>query len=258
MKFLWRVWRTLATLWCFFTFAVGGAVLGTTIIPLVWLRWRKQEDRHRVGRNIVRWSFFLFVWMMRITGVLKLRIEGRETLLRSGNLVLANHPTLIDFVILASVVPQADCVVKGELERDWFKRWGVKLAGYIPNHDGESTVAQARRSLDSGNNMIIFPEGTRTLPGMPVKFQKGAAQVAVRIKQDITPVFIQSTPSNLEKGGAWYLAPKHPIRIVMRVKAGIPVKPFLSARPDQPALAARDLNEHLQQFFNKEVAHARA
>lgn len=257
IKLLWRVWRTVATLWCFFTFAVGGVLLGWTSIPLVWLLWRKQEDRHRVGRNIVRWSFFVFVWMMRITGVLKLRIEGRESLLRPGNLVLANHPTLIDFVILASVVPQADCVVKGDLARDWFKRWPVKLAGYIPNHDGEATVAQARRSLDSGNNMIIFPEGTRTPPGKPVKFQKGAAQVAVRIRQNITPVLIKSSrTTNLEKGGAWYLAPREPIEIVMKVREEIPVRPFLNARPDQPALAARDLNEHLQSYFNREVSHA--
>jgi 1-acyl-sn-glycerol-3-phosphate acyltransferase len=258
MSLLWRAWRTLATLWCFFAFAAGGVILGGISIPLVWLLWRREEDRHRVGRDIVRWSFFLFVWMMRITGVLRLRIEGGEALRRPGNLVLANHPTLIDFVILASVVPQADCVVKGDLVRDWFKRWPVKLAGYIPNHDGETTVAQARRSLDSGNNMIIFPEGTRTPPGRPVKFQKGAAQVAVRIRQNITPVLIQSSPSNLEKGGAWYLAPERTIHIVMRVKEDIPVRPFLSARPDQPALAARDLNDHLQSFFNREVAHAAA
>jgi 1-acyl-sn-glycerol-3-phosphate acyltransferase len=159
-------------------------------------------------------------------------------------------------VILASVVPQADCVVKGDLAKDWFKRWPVMLAGYTPNHDGEATVAQARRSLDSGNNMIIFPEGTRTPPGQPVKFQKGAAQVAVRILQNITPVLIQSTQSNLEKGGAWYLAPEKAVKIVLKVREEIAVRPFLAARPDQPALAARDLNEHLQSYFNREVTHA--
>jgi 1-acyl-sn-glycerol-3-phosphate acyltransferase len=104
--------------------------------------------------------------------------------------------------------------------------------------------------------MIIFPEGTRTRLGKPCKFQKGAAQVAIRIRQNITPVLIQSSQSNLEKGGAWYLAPKHPIRIVMKVREEIHVRPFLTARPDQPALAARDLNEHLQSYFNREVSHA--
>lgn len=257
MRLLGRAWRTVATLWCFFTFAVGGVTLGWLSIPLVWLIWRKEEQRHRVGRALVRWSFFLFVGMMRVLGVLQLRIEGKEHLLRPGKLVLANHPTLIDFVILASVVPQADCVVKGDLEKDWFKRWPVKLAGYIPNRDGEATVEQARKSLGSGNNMIIFPEGTRTPAGGRMKFQKGAAQVAVRVRRDITPVLIRSSKSNLEKGGTWYLAPEEPIRIHMEVRGPISVDPFLAERPDHPALAARALNEHLQEYFNREVTHAR-
>ena len=141
---------------------------------------------------------------------------------------------------------------------DWFKRWPVLLAGYIRNDQGESTMAQCRKSLDLGNNVIIFPEGTRTPPGMPVKFRNGAAQVAVRTGQNVTPVVIESTKSNLEKGGTWYLAPERQMRIILRVKEDIPISPFLSARPDQPALAARDLNDHLQHYFNKDLSGVRA
>ena len=160
---------------------------------------------------------------------------------------------LIDFVLLASVIPQADCFVKSDLLNDWFKRWPVLLAGYIRNDQGGSTLARCRESLDSGNNVIIFPEGTRTPPGQPVKFRTGAAQVAVRTRQNVTPVLIESTASNLHKGGAWYLAPERQIRITLRAKADIPIRPFLAARPDQPALAARDLNHHLQHYFNKDL-----
>jgi 1-acyl-sn-glycerol-3-phosphate acyltransferase len=258
MNLVWRAWRSFATVLCFATFAVGGLALGLGGIPLVWLIWRRQESRHRVGRWIVQKGFHLFVLMMRGTGVLRVRFEGLELLRRPGHLVLANHPTLIDFVLLASVVPKADCFVKSALMDDWFKRWPVMLAGYIRNDEGESTMARCRQSLDSGNNVIIFPEGTRTPPGQPLKFRKGAAQVAVRTRQNVTPVFIESTYSNLHKGGTWYLAPKRQVEITLRVKEDIPIRPFLSARPDQPALAARDLNEHLQHYFNKDLFSARA
>lgn len=252
------MWRTAATVMCFAVFAIGGAALGLIGIPLVWLIWRKQESRHTVGRWIVHRSFHLFVLLMRVTGVLHVQYVGVEALRRNGNLVLANHPTLIDFVLLASVIPKADCFVKSALLDDWFKRWPVLLAGYIRNDQGESTMAQCRKSLDLGNNVIIFPEGTRTPPGMPVKFRKGAAQVAVRTGQNVTPVVIESSESNLEKGGTWYLAPERQMRIVLRVKEDIPITPFLSARPDQPALAARDLNDHLQHYFNKDLSGVRA
>ena len=258
MKLLGRLWRTIATVFCFSVFATGGILIGAGGIPIVWLIWRKPEARHRVGRVILQKSFHLFVRLMNVSGVLRSNFEGLETLRKQGNIVLANHPTLIDFVLLASVIPQADCFVKSALKTDWFKRWPVILAGYILNNQGESTIALCKESLDAGNNIIIFPEGTRTPPGRPVLFMKGAAQVAVRIQRDITPVLIQSTASNLHKDGTWYLAPKDRVRITLRVKPEISIRPFMIARPDQPALAARDLNEHLQEYFNKDLSHAEA
>lgn len=258
MSILGRLWRTLATLLCFSTFAVGGLCIGAFILPAVRLLRRRDEDRHRAGRRVIHVAFHLFVTLMRATGVLRVRFVGLDRLRRHGQLVLANHPTLIDFVLLASVIPQADCFVKSDLKADWFKRWPVLLAGYILNNQGETTMDLCRRSLGLGNNIIIFPEGTRTPPGAPVRFRQGAAQVAVRIGQDITPIFIESTPSNLHKGGTWYLAPAEPVEITLRVEEPIRVRPFLVRRPDQPALAARDLNDHLQDYFNKGLVSARA
>ncbi len=252
MKFLWRSWRTVATVFSFAVFAIGGALLGLFASPLVWIFWRKENSRHKVGRFIVQYSFRIFVLMMQGLGVLRVHYVGLAELGKSGNLVMANHPTLLDFVLLAAVLPNADCFVKSDLWDDWFKRWPIMLAGYICNNQGASTMARCRQSLDSGNNVIIFPEGTRTSPGRPVKFQNGAAQIAVRTQQNVTPVLIESTWSNLHKGGKWFLAPEHQLRMTLRVQEEIPIEPFLKARPDQPALAARDLNFHLQQFFNKE------
>lgn len=251
MSLLWRLWRTVATLSCFSIFALGGLALGMVAIPMVRLVRRDDASRHRAGRWIVYQSFRFFIGYMRRTGVLNLRIEGAEALRKPGALLLANHPTLIDFVILGSLIPNADCFVKSSLKKDWFKRWPVTLAGYILNDQGEKTIQRCRESLDEGNNMIIFPEGTRTVPGQPLRFQRGAAQVAVRTGQNVTPVLIACRGSNLEKGGAWYLAPRRQLTVVIKVREEIPIRPFLEARPDQPALAARDFNDYLQDYFNK-------
>lgn len=226
--------------------------MGLMGIPLVWLICRNEASRHKVGRWIIQNGFRLFVMIMQVTGVMRVKYYGLDELRKSGNLVMANHPTLIDFVLLASAIPKADCFVKSALLDDWFKRWPVMLGGYIRNNQGAATMEKCQQSLDAGNNVIIFPEGTRTQPGMPVKFHKGAAQVAVRTQQNVTPVFIKTTWSNLHKGGKWYLAPKNQVKITLRIQADIPIQPFLEARPDQPALAARDLNSHLQQYFNKD------
>jgi 1-acyl-sn-glycerol-3-phosphate acyltransferase len=256
MNLLWRGWRTLATVLCFACLAIGAMLLGALCIPVVWLLWRRNEARHRMGRFIVHTGLRVFVLLMRGTGVLHVRYERLDGLGSSGNLVLANHPTLIDFIVLAAVIPQSDCIFKSSLLNDWCNRWPLLLAGYIRNDEAESTLARCRQSLDHGNTLIIFPEGTRSSPGKPVKFHKGAAQVAVRIHQDVTPILITCTSSNLHKGGAWYLAPEHQVRMTLCVHDPIRVDPFLQAHDGQPRLAARDLNDHLQLFFNQGLMHA--
>jgi 1-acyl-sn-glycerol-3-phosphate acyltransferase len=256
MKLLGRAWRSLATILCFITFALGGLLMGAFFIPLVQVLWRDESKRRRAGRRIVHISFRLFVLMMEGTGVLRVRFEGLERLQAPGALLVSNHPTLIDFVLLGSVLPQADCIVKSGLWKDWFKRWPLMLAGYIRNDHGEETLALCRRSLDAGNSLIIFPEGTRTLPGLAPKFQRGAAQLAVRLRQAITPVLIESTPSNLHKGGKWYLAPPHQVHMRVRPLADVGVESFVEGRPGQPALAARDLSDQLQRIFIQELSGA--
>ena len=94
--------------------------------------------------------------------------------------MLANHPSLIDVVVLISIIPNADCVVKAHLFKNPFLRGVVKNTGYISNADPEGLLVDCKKSLAAGNNLIIFPEGTRTKVGQAVKFQRGAANIALR------------------------------------------------------------------------------
>ena len=43
--------------------------------------------------------------------------------------------------------------------------------------------------MDEGNNLIIFPEGTRSKPGEPWEFKKGAARFALYAKREVVPIF---------------------------------------------------------------------
>ena len=59
---------------------------------------------------------------MRCLGLMTYEIRGRERLRRDGLLILANHPTLIDVVLLVSLLPNADCVVKSAVARNAFMK----------------------------------------------------------------------------------------------------------------------------------------
>ncbi|MGH7441720.1 MAG: lysophospholipid acyltransferase family protein, partial [bacterium] len=183
---------------------MGGSVLALPLTaPLMLL---PDPQRGRFGKALVRAFFRFFFGLMRTLCVLKLETRGLERLRAKGLFVVANHPTLIDFVLLAGIVPRADCLVKSALRSHWAMRWPVGLAGYLSNDRGEETLDLCRKSLESGNSIVIFPEGTRTPTGQPVHLRRGAAQLALRCGRAVTQVVIDCPASNLEKGGTWWLA----------------------------------------------------
>ncbi|MDZ7918789.1 lysophospholipid acyltransferase family protein [Rhodoferax sp.] len=202
-----------------------------------------------MARNAVQRTFRWFVWWMAALGVMSFEIRGQERLNRTGLLVLANHPTLIDVVFLISLLPNADCIVKSTLARNPFTRGPVRAANYICNDSGAGMVEDCIHSLRQGSNLIIFPEGTRTGVDGKITLQRGAANVAVRGGRDITPVRIHCAPRTLTKGLAWWQVPSARAHFVIDVCDDIDIQSFLDEGPGD-ALAARRLTHFLTNYFS--------
>ena len=248
-------WRALATGFCFAVFGLGQLILGLTLFPLVLLLVWKPSARRRLAKRGIHWSMKAFVGLMHLTRVLDYSVEGLEKLKKPGILVLANHPSLIDVVFLLSFIEEADCVVKSALFKNPFTGFAVKGAGYISNDkDPEAVVEACRTSFAEGNALIVFPEGTRSVPGLPLQLQRGSAQIAVRCGRDMTPVIIEAREHNLGKASLWWKVPRRRMQFHFKVKADMPIGPFLEK---EASLAARDLTDHLTAYFNREtLAHA--
>lgn len=146
---------------------------------------------------------------MKILGVLSYRIHGRERLPAPANcLIVANHPTLIDVVFLICLFPQADCVIKSLLWRNPFTRFVVTAANHIPNNNDAGLLEACHERLQGGGTLILFPEGTRSIPGQKIRFKPGAAAIAMRANARLLPVLIECTPMTLTKGEPWYHIPE--------------------------------------------------
>jgi len=249
-------WRIVATGLSFFMFGLGGLLLWLLVFPLLAVLVRKRDRQGRWARSIIQTSFAGFIGFMRWLGVLTYDISGAERLHRSGLLVLANHPTLIDVVFLVSLIPEADCVVKSRLLRNPFTRGAVLASGYICNDGGADLIAAGIVSVQSGKNLIVFPEGSRTPSSGRRPLQRGAANIAIRGGLDITPVTIRCTPSTLGKGQKWYRVPPRRFHMSIHVGEDLAVAPFLAGT--NAALAARKLTQYLTDFFDRERANANA
>lgn len=248
-----HAWRVLGTGLSFLAFGAGGLLLRLCVFPLLRV-WVRDRERQRVlVRRWIQASFAVHVELMRWLGLLTYEIHGRERLQRRGLLILANHPTLIDVVFLVSLIPDADCVIKWAVACNPFMRGPVRAAGYIANNEGAGLVEDCIAAVRAGGNLVIFPEGTRSEPGAPLRLQRGAANIAVRGGFDVTPVRIICSPPTLIKGQKWYRVPSRRFHMSIEIGDDLPIAPYLSQldlAPGGEALAVRRLNNCLCDYFS--------
>ncbi len=185
-------YRLFAKVFSYVSFGICSLLFSSIGFPLLFILSGFSKNRFQyLARKIVHIYFKIFVWEMRLLGVLSLRIENSDRLSKiSPNVIVANHPSFLDVVILLSIIPRANCIVKGTLAKTPFVRKFVQTL-YIPNSIPFSEqLEKSTQSIHSGNSLIIFPEGTRTVPGELMNFKKGAARFALHAKCDILPIYI--------------------------------------------------------------------
>lgn len=246
-------WRVLATGWCFLSFSLGGLLLTVTAFPFIRIFERDPIKRRDKIQLVIHNAFRFFIGQMKFLGVMSVELHGAEKLRQAGGvLVLANHPTLIDVVLMISLMPRADCIVKESLWQH--KGFGgvIRAAGYIPNRNAEQLVRDCDAVLATQRPLIIFPEGTRTTPGQPMSFQRGASHIALHSKAPILPVVLTCNPPSLTKDKRWYQIPERRFHVRLEVKPSCSAADFLPEVLEKP-LAARQLTRSLQQYFAKEV-----
>lgn len=248
------IWRWFGTGLSFALFGLFGIVLGAIAWPLSRLFLIPVALRRRLGRRLVQASFRSFIGIMRSLGVLSYEFIGRERLGRPGQLIIANHPSLIDVVFLVGFTPAAGCVVKAALWRNPFTAGIVRSAGYIRNWPTDEMIEGASEALRAGQAVVMFPEGTRTTPGAELQFHRGAASVAVRAATVLTPVLITVNPTTLTKGLPWYRIPPRRPHFRLEVGADIEFQGFC-AEHSLP-MAGRALNAALLEHYRREQARA--
>lgn len=235
----------------FLLFGLGGMLLGITVVPLLLAVPGSGAARRARIRRMIQLAFRSFVGFAHHTGAISYSFTGAERLGRPGQLIVANHPSLMDIVLLIAFTPGAGCVVKREAWRNPAMVIVVSAAGYVPNAPTDLMIARATALLSAGECLIMFPEGTRTVPNRAARFHRGAASIALRAASVVTPVFICVEPTSLSKGVPWYRLPNPRAHFALRVGNDIDPAAF---RNGPPPIASRALNEHLVATYAVEAA----
>jgi len=244
-----HVWRIFATGFAFVLFGICALLVSVVIFPLLRLStWNADIARRRIQRAM-QITFQVFIQITRLLGILTFSVEGAERLREPGRLVVANHPTLIDVVLLVSQMPQVDCIVKRALWRNPILRWPASWAGYLPAVAGAELIEECSATLRRGRSLLVFPEGTRSVPGQPLRLQRGAAYIALAADTEILPVTITCDPPTLSKGNAWFRVPSRRFHMHAVVGSPIAARDFIRDN-EAPGRTARRLTQWMLEHFD--------
>jgi len=198
----------------------------------------------------MRHIFSLYLSILEFLGILKIETNGLENLQHMrGKLVICNHPSLLDVVILISRLKNIQCVVNNKLWSNLFVGIVVRSAGYIRNDiDPQSFLHQCKQMLNRGENIIIFPEGTRSIPGRPIKMCRGVAHVALCAEADIQALTLHCTYVWLTKGAKWYDIPPRRTNFFLKSGPQFSYKNYMNESPYP--IQVRSLMRDIQKYYD--------
>ena len=148
----------------------------------------------------------------------RLRVEGRWPAGRGPFVVVANHQSILDILLLSRLPREMKWVAKASLFAVPWAGWMLRLAGDIPVRRGDpesggEALARARAYLDRGMSVMVFPEGTRSTTGELLPFKTGAFRLALEAGVPVLPVAVSGTGAGMPKGGPWV----RPCRAIARI-----------------------------------------
>jgi 1-acyl-sn-glycerol-3-phosphate acyltransferase len=215
-----------ALTWCFQTLlfylvlAIFGVVfLGWSLFatPAYWLIPRRLSAPF--GQYMLSAGARWLLAVMEKSGLAQFDLAALDTLQQEGGLVIVpNHPTLIDVLLVASRLPRVVCITKAAIWHNPLCGGAARLAGYIRNDTPHTLVRAAAAAIGAGNQLLIFPEGTRTRTPPVGPFKAGFVLMARQAGVPIQTVLLQANPPYLAKGWSLFRRPEFPI--VYRARLG--------------------------------------
>lgn len=180
--------------------------------PLLPRRWGQP-----LGRFMIMAGFRAYLRFLTLCCACRFELSALDGLRDEGPLiVVANHPSLLDAVMILSRLPNAVCVMKAGLMDNILFGAAARLARYIRNDAPLNLILDARAELRHGAQLVIFPEGTRTTSFPVDPFLPTAGVIAARTGTPVQTLYITFSSPYLGKGWPLFGKPELPLDISVR------------------------------------------
>ena len=226
-------------------FAVGIYTVNLICLPVTTFLPRAR------ARKILRWVvhrlFQVYIAPMKWTGNLYTNPEVLDGLgkTRSGLLIIANHPSILDAPLILSRIPGLLCVFKSALKKSFTMSRTARTLGYLSNDAGFDMLKDLARTLRAGERVLIFPEGTRTENGILNPLNSGYALAAMRARVPVQLVWIDCDTPLLSKRQHFLRSATFPVRFSFYLGPTIEPGDFQTVK---------QLNGFVENWFRKVIA----
>jgi 1-acyl-sn-glycerol-3-phosphate acyltransferase len=225
-------------------FAAVGITLNLVCTPLLIA-----PGRMRFGpslRSAIKRLFGLWCAWLHMTRLIYVRFHGFTPDALSGPAVyIANHPGLLDATFLLSRLPDTICIFKRAIIRNPVLGPAALMAGYATGDNGVDLIRDVAGRVAAGRSLLVFPEGTRTLPGVDLNPMKpGFALIAARAHRPVRLIMIRAPRDLVPKGWSWWRAPSFPSQVDITLLGELEAEPGESAG-ELTTRAARQISRAL-------------
>jgi 1-acyl-sn-glycerol-3-phosphate acyltransferase len=178
--------------------AFGVLCLGWSLPAACFYRLVPRHRRPPVGQYAIMSGFRMYLALMGLAD--------------QGAMVIApNHRSLLDAVLVISRLPRVVCITKASLWDNVFLGGGIRMAAYIRNDVPVRLIRAAVAALRGGQQLLIFPEGTRAAADRMESFKPGFALMAKAARVPVQTVFLRSNSGYLQKGWGLFRQPDFPL-----------------------------------------------
>jgi 1-acyl-sn-glycerol-3-phosphate acyltransferase len=217
MTFFRRLFRSV--LFYVLLLHLGAMSLTWNLVCLLLYPFLSRRQGVVVGRAAISSVYRGFWSFAQWLGLMSIDYTALDALGRDGGLIIAaNHPTMLDALLVIARVPRGICIMRASLMRNPFLGAGARLARYIRNDPPHGMIRNCIVNLQEGAQLVLFPEGTRTVCPPVNPFRPGVTLIAQMAKVPIQTVLIESESPYLTKGWPIWRTPEFPI--VIRVRLG--------------------------------------
>lgn len=169
----------------------GGLVFALALLPFLVL------PRAAMQWGLKLWSATM-MWCLKVIVGLEWDVRGLENLPERPCILACKHQSAWETGVFYQVARDPSYILKKELLSIPFFGWYIARGGAIAidRKAGASAlklmISGTQDRLARGQNVVIFPEGTRAAPGKPGTYHPGVAALYKGVDAPLVPVALNS------------------------------------------------------------------